>query len=385
MALLLNLGIIVLTSIVIMYACDSFELASRKLGEKFPPGVRGATINAIASSLPELFTSFFLLFLFQDKDGFSGSIATCAGSAIFNAVIIPALCVMAVLFWGIKVNGKKQSVETIKLQRGGLVRDGVFFLLSSLFLIFLLSGRVLHWWMGAALVGLYGFYILYIYFEYKRGKIEVDEEDDDDEEEEDPPSTIKAILTLDFHWLLFKRKTLTTGRAWVLLILGTIFIAIPCHFLANACVNVADLANVPLFFTAVILAAAATSVPDTIISIRDARKGDYDDAISNAFGSNIFDIGIGLGLPLLLYGIVYGKDVTFKTIESVMAVQELQIILVFITIIVMAIFLIGRTLGKLKALMLFSLYGLFLVYVVGRIYEWPWLVNFMKSLHITFT
>ena len=40
----------------------------------------------------------------------------------------------------------------------------------------------------------------------------------------------------------------------------------------------------------VIIAAAATSVPDTILSIKDARKGNYNDAISNALGSNIFDI-----------------------------------------------------------------------------------------------
>ncbi|HAA58723.1 MAG TPA: pseudouridine synthase, partial [Myxococcales bacterium] len=64
------MGIIVITSVVIMYACDSFELASKKLGETFPKGIRGATINAVGSSLPELFTSFFLLFLYHNKDGF---------------------------------------------------------------------------------------------------------------------------------------------------------------------------------------------------------------------------------------------------------------------------------------------------------------------------
>lgn len=60
------------------------------------PGIRGASIEAVASSLPELFTTLFLLFVFHDEDGFSAGIATCAGSAIFNAALIPAICIIAV-------------------------------------------------------------------------------------------------------------------------------------------------------------------------------------------------------------------------------------------------------------------------------------------------
>ena len=37
------------------------------------------------------------------------------------------------------------------------------------------------------------------------------------------------------------------------------------------------------------IAAVASSIPDTILSFYDAKKGQFDDAFSNAFGSNIFD------------------------------------------------------------------------------------------------
>ena len=40
--------------------------------------------------------------------------------------------------------------------------------------------------------------------------------------------------------------------------------------------------GIPSYFTAVVLAAAATSVPDTVLSVKDARKGEYDDAVANA-------------------------------------------------------------------------------------------------------
>ena len=38
----------------------------------------------------------FLLFAHQDQDGFSAGIATCAGSALFNGAVIPAICIFAV-------------------------------------------------------------------------------------------------------------------------------------------------------------------------------------------------------------------------------------------------------------------------------------------------
>ncbi|HEB79215.1 MAG TPA: hypothetical protein ENI79_01900, partial [Rhodospirillales bacterium] len=77
---------VVIASMVMMYACNSFDDAASHLGRNMTAGVRGATINAVGSSMPELLTTFFLLFLFQDQGGFAAGIATTAGSAIFNAV-----------------------------------------------------------------------------------------------------------------------------------------------------------------------------------------------------------------------------------------------------------------------------------------------------------
>ena len=63
--------------------------------------------------------------------------------------------------------------------------------------------------------------------------------------------------------------------------------------------------DLPISIIAVIIAAAATSVPDTILSVKDALKGNYNDAISNAIGSNVFDIGFALGFPVLMFSILY--------------------------------------------------------------------------------
>ena len=54
------IGVLVLCSVVISFACDSFEEAADFLGRNMPPGIKGATINAVGSSLPELFTASYL-------------------------------------------------------------------------------------------------------------------------------------------------------------------------------------------------------------------------------------------------------------------------------------------------------------------------------------
>ena len=79
MSTILPLLLILLACIGIMFSCNLFEPASNYLGRNMPAGVKGATINAIGSSLPELFTTFILLFFYRDMDGFTGGIATTAG------------------------------------------------------------------------------------------------------------------------------------------------------------------------------------------------------------------------------------------------------------------------------------------------------------------
>ena len=68
-----------------------------------------------------------------------------------------------------------------------------------------------------------------------------------------------------------------------------------------------------LFFITFFIAAVASSIPDTILSVKDAQNEKYKDAFSNAYGSNIFDICIGIGLPVLVYLLVNGIDIISTT------------------------------------------------------------------------
>ncbi len=354
------LAAVVVASIVIMFACDSFDDAASHLGRNMAPGVRGATINAVGSSMPELLTAFFLLFLFHDRDGFAAGIATTAGSAIFNAVVIPAVCIFAVRYRGLLAQGVsgaaavREKVKSIEISKSNLIRDGFFLLIAEAALIWFLGGSTMSWWMGATLIGIYGFYFLYLSRGF--GHYEDDDEDDDEDEDDDsegPSSKLKALLTFDFNTLLFRGGDYSTGSAWVVLSLATSVIAAACWLLAEAVMVSADAMGVPPYFTALVFAAAATSVPDTVLSLKDAVRGDYDDALSNAIGSNTFDITVGLGLPLLLYALIYSTDVAVMSADET---QLLRIVLFGVTVVVLALLLLRKRITVSVAYWLSTIY-----------------------------
>ena len=130
--IIFSLFLIFISSLILWFSCSRFDIASKKIGKRLTDGVRGATINAIGSSLPELFTALFFLFILQDITGFSAGLATIVGSAIFNILLIPAI---------VKIIIVKQK-KTVEIKKKIILRDSIFLLLSqSLLLFFLHSGK----------------------------------------------------------------------------------------------------------------------------------------------------------------------------------------------------------------------------------------------------
>ena len=358
--------------------------ASEYIGRNLSEGVRGASINAVASSMPEVFTSLFFLFVLMDASGFSGGIGTTAGSAIFNGMVIPAVSVIAVIGIGLAKN--------IKVSKKVMRRDGIALIVTELIFLILISGSSLDWYHGLILMLVYVVYISYMFLSMKktdRTEIFGDEtmtedgtsadqevEQEEDENEETGGSFIKGILTFDLQRIFIGSSKITDLRAWVLLVFSTLAIASVCYLLVIACEWMgADVysvpylgeysgLNIPLMFVALILASAASSFPDTIISIKDAQRGQYDDAISNALGSNIFDVCFALGFPLFLFTILHGPIEMPPTIVDLSS--ELRFLLLILTVVAVVIFTTGTYIGKFKAFLLLTIYVLFILYIVGR-------------------
>lgn len=363
----------ILAMVVIWRASDGFETASEYIGRHLTDGVRGATINAIASSIPELFTTIFFLLLLRDAEGFAGGVGTTAGSAIFNGMIIPALVIVTVLFLGI--------TRSVPVSRRVIFRDGIALIICEVVLIFVLSSEYLNWWHGLLLMIMYAVYVTYMMRSMRRrraGESPAEQEEEPEEETEAyrEQSAWKGFMKLDLEQLIIGGGPLTNKNAWTLLVTATLIIAAACAVLVFACETFGEAVGFPIYFVAVIIAAAATSVPDTIISMRDGMRGNYDDAVSNALGSNIFDICFALGLPLFLYTAIYGA--IHLPIGS--EVSELRLILLVLTGAALLVFVMRKKMAWLQAGLLIGFYLLFTIYIINKGLGSPWALQLSERL-----
>ncbi|KAK2140593.1 hypothetical protein LSH36_1295g00002, partial [Paralvinella palmiformis] len=73
--------------------------------------------------------------------------------------------------------------------------------------------------------------------------------------------------------------------------------------------------GVDSYIMGLVVVAIGTSVPDAMSSILVARDGYGDMAVSNAIGSNVFDINLGLGLPFIIR-IAIDKGAPIALLES---------------------------------------------------------------------
>ena len=364
---------ITLAMLIIWRSSDGFEVASGYLGRNLTDGVRGATINAVGSSIPELFTTLFSLMLLGEVDNFAFGIGTTAGSAIFNGMIIPAVAILAVIGYGIakKVNVSKKVI----------LRDGIGLIIAELILIYMISGNYLTWKHGLVLMLTYVVYVAYMFTTMNKteGTTAVEESQENEEAYSTgkKQSILKAFMLLDFEDV-FVRKKINTINAWVLLLFSMLVIGLACIVLIHSCELLSEELGIAPYFIAVVLASAATSVPDTILSYRDAVAGQYDDAVANALGSNIFDICFALGFPLFAFTLFNGPIV--MTPETVANVAELQASLVILTVIAFLIYYFNNGLKQIHAFLLLGLYVLFIGFIFAKAYEYEWAIQLGQTI-----
>ena len=364
---------ITLAMLIIWRSSDGFEVASGYLGRNLTDGVRGATINAVGSSIPELFTTLFSLMLLGEVDNFAFGIGTTAGSAIFNGMIIPAVAILAVIGYGIakKVNVSKKVI----------LRDGIGLIIAELILIYMISGNYLTWLHGLVLMLTYVVYVAYMFTTMNKAEestaVEQSQEVEEEHLTEKKQSILKAFILLDFEDV-FVRKKINTFNAWMLLLFSMLVIGLACIVLIHSCELLSEELGIAPYFIAVVLASAATSVPDTILSYRDAVAGEYDDAVANALGSNIFDICFALGFPLFAFTLFNGPII--MTPETVANVAELQASLVILTIIAFLIYYFNNGLKQLHAYLLLGLYLLFIGFIFAKAYEYEWAIQLGQTI-----
>lgn len=401
---------VVVISIIIWQACDPFADAAQYIGNRFrvPGSVRGATLDAIASSMPELFSGIFFVVvaiigvdeaqrLQESSEGYGAVVATCAGSAVYNMILIPAACALVIA-------RARKSRPTIDVAPNVITRDGMWFLACEVVLIIFLFQPAVTWWMGVAFIGIYIAYVFWLMNDTNKfrttlqgvseqlgskvesGNITTRMVEEACEAKGIPYNKARIIEvrnrlidqaegnidgeeeSSDRAEILFGLGSVQLGplSCWLIIIASTAIAAASCYWLVEVTHNIAEELHIPIFFVAVIIAAAASSVPDTFLSIGASLRGDDDGAVSNAFGSNIFDICICLSIPLLVGTYLNGWQPISLTQdgEPMPGLVGMRILLAVLTLATLLIMWHNLQLTKRKAWILVGLYGLFVLYAV---------------------
>tara|TARA_B110000503_G_scaffold139565_1_gene228261 strand:- start:808 stop:1911 length:1104 start_codon:yes stop_codon:yes gene_type:complete len=365
MGIIIPLLLIVFSSLIIWRASNGFDDASSFLGRNLTEGVKGATINAISSSIPELLTSIFFLIYLKDSEGFSGGLGTIAGSAVFNAMVIPALSIIVVIYYGIS--------KTIEVSKKVIYRDSIALITLQIVLIFIIYFQLLNIIGGTILVSLYFIYVIYMITTMKAKSV-TSTNYSNDIQSIDVKNRFISFLKLDLSYALIGNEKITNTRAVILLLTSLLFMGASCLVLVWACELIGEKEyslfgynnlkglNIPISVVAIIIAAAATSIPDTILSVKDALKGNYNDAISNAIGSNVFDIGFAIGFPILVYSILYNPIILSEIVQEFSL--KIMTILLILTLITFIILISNKKIGLVKGLLLLGLYFIFISYIL---------------------
>lgn len=299
---------VALTSVFIMFLCNSLEQGLDYLGRNMKSGAKGALLLAVASSLPEIMVSLAFVFSGKPELIIAGVFVT-AGSALFNITLIPAVSIIYAK------NKHGVPLKEIELDRKALYRDTFWLLAIEALFIYFFGKNVFTLSMAVILTLSYFAYVAHVlYNSHKSGDSVEEYEYEEIDHEESHKSISWLSKALDVNKNLFGNQEFTTKSALIVATLSGIGVGIACHYLAEGTVYLSNGLGINVIIGAAVFAAAATSLPDTLLSKGAAESGEGQDAVGNAIGSNIFDTSFAIGLPMIIAliggGVLIGQDLS---------------------------------------------------------------------------
>lgn len=295
--------------IAFFYLTNLFVSGLGSLAKRFnvPESVVGASVAAMVSSAPEMGASVFSVVEAHHDIG----IGTIVGSAIFNISLL-----LAFSLW----------VRKCVLDAKVLKRDGAYYLFVVIVTIVTIMDGVLTRWEALTWFLLYVIYFIWLFKDAINGKFVPKEE---------------------FKYVPTKKAVFYTG-------IGIVGIALSADIMVKSTIYVTGTLGLSESLFSLIIIAIATSIPDLFVSVQASLKGMGSLAVSNAVGSNIFDILAGIGLPFSFVAVthIHGSI-------GLSAFYLLLSVLVFLGVIIFR-----KSLGKKEACVLAAVYISYLFIVI---------------------
>lgn len=258
--------LVVLGFALLIKGADLFVdgISSTSINLKIPKIIISLTIVAFGTSAPELFISFESI-LTGNHDI---TIANVVGSTIVNSMLVIGIAAMT--------RPMRIKSETIKKQLPlHLTIIGVF---SILLLDKVFNGTANSITRSDAIL-LFLIFLSFIYYIYKFNK------------------------SKNHHIELIKEKPRwNLSKSVIITIIGLICISYGSDLAVNNCVNIANALNISQKIITMVVLVIGTSMPELVMAITSVKKGEFDIVIGNIIGTNIFNIGFVLTLPIMFLG-----------------------------------------------------------------------------------
>ena len=120
---------------------------------------------------------------------------------------------------------------------------------------------------------------------------------------------------------------LSTSKSIIYIILGLLGIVFGSNFVVDSASFIAKEIGVSERMISLTIIALGTSLPELVTSVTATRKGVYDIAIGNVVGSNIFNIGMVIGIPVALFGGI--GTISFSYIDLIMMILSATLLFLF--------------------------------------------------------
>lgn len=341
-------GFIVIHALVAVYmflalaiVCDRYFVPSLEVLCELlhmETDVAGATFMAAGSSAPELATSVIGVFIAQDDVG----LGTVVGSAIYNVMFVISMCALF-------------ATSAIHLHWWPMVRDCVAYFLSVIALIVIIADEYVEWYEALVLLIMYLLYVLFMKFNerlevfcvprcnmccrcnateiqsettilYSKVPPGAQIENGETTHLTEPPThahqeaetwhrlcerpegllwTLLWIVGLPLSTFMFLtvpdcRRPSCRKFFWVTFILSLVWLSGFSFIMVWMITIIGYTINIPDSVMSLTFIAFGVSLPDVVTSVIVVRDGLGDMAVSNAIGSNVFDILVCLGIPWLI-------------------------------------------------------------------------------------
>jgi cation:H+ antiporter len=273
--MLLLYSVLLLVGFLVLFkSADQFVIGSVATAKNLniSPMIIGLTVVALGTSAPEIFVAV--------ASSLRGEPELAVGNAIGSNIANMGM-----------VMGITALLVPLPFNREVLRHDLPIMALVTVCAGIVLFDNELTVWDGLLLVGVLALFLLRIAFDSKLAA--------------NPEAVLEIAEVEDV-------PEMSLPRAILILVLSLLFLLMSSELLVYAVVYISKAMGVSELFIGLTVIAVGTSLPELVVSVTSALKGETDLAIGNIVGSNIFNILAVLSIPSFLAPTVLSEEILWR-------------------------------------------------------------------------